>query len=217
MNTLSNFMSWLRKDCEEKEMLCHFYYQTKSKAKRKEKNYSNKVDFAYFNLFNDSKKWVIKGTTGHGTDLTCEVPVLNCYRINSEFIKALKKPVNEWKFDYEFGLILDKEKLVEGCETYLRYVMTNTKNPKYNSMDSWCKDKGWRRKGVLDPFNMCDVVRLRILRSRNLAVPIKLLDDATIRATLVKRGNKEPVRTLLDTKGWNDCKVFPLLPNFQVT
>lgn len=194
-------------------MLCHFYYQPKNEKKEKQKKYYTKVDYAHFNLFNKSNYWMIKGTTGHGIDTTSEVPVFNCYKVNSEFIKALKKPVDRWKADYELGLIMDKEKLAQGCETYLRDVtISYFGDSKNESMPSWCLDRGRNRKGRLDPFNMCDVVRLRILRNRYLGVSMKTLNSDIVKAVLTKRGDGQSIRKLLDDKEWNDCKVFPLLP-----
>lgn len=214
MDSVDRFLSWIEENWENRPLLCHFYYEPENNGKGTQKRYYTKVHYAYFNLFNRSKHWIIKGTTGCGIDTTTTVPVLNCYKVNSKFIKALRTPVEEWCADYELGLIIDRSSLeYEYGKTNVHDVgIFKYGDPKCESMPTWYLDKAIYRRGVLDPFNRCDVVRFKIRRSKDLGQPIKPLHSGLIKAVLVKRGKTETVSKLLEQKKWKDFEVFPVLP-----
>lgn len=217
MSGIERFASWVKKRTKKSQLLCHFYYSLNDNSEKDDdsaqKKYYTKVDYAYFNLLSRSKEWIVKGTTGHGIDTGSTVPVLNCYEVNGKFIEALKRPIDEWMADYELGIILDKNGLIN---EYGKTNIVNVKQWRYGdplctpSM-TWCFDIFENRRGVLDPFNWCDVVRLRIKRKKNLGIPIKLIPSYVIVALLVKQGNYHTIRRLLQRK-WKDFEVFPLLP-----
>ena len=218
MHDVERFVSWVRKKGSRNPLLCHFYYSGNDDSDKDDDNtqkkYYTKIDYAYFNLLSKSKDWIVKGTTGHGIDSNSTIPVLNCYEVNTKFIKAFERPVSEWAADYELGIILDKNGLIS------EYGQTNVKDvkqwhygdPACESSVTWCFDIFEKRRGVLDPFNWCDVVRLRIRRKKNLGLPMKSIPYYLILGVLVKQGNYNAIRRLLKRKKWQKCEVFPLLP-----
>jgi hypothetical protein len=217
MNGIDRFNSWVAQRSKQGKLLCHFYYSTNGDSENEDsaqKRYYTKVDYAYFNLLSRAKDWIVKGTMGHGIDSSSIVPVLNCYEVNKEFIKALNEPVDKWAADYELGIILDKKGLTY---EYGRSNIADVKpwhygNPPCALSRTWCFDIFEKRRGVLDPFNWCDVVRLRIKRKKDLGIPLKLIPHYLIPALLVRRGNYHVMRKLLERKRWRDVEVFPLLP-----
>jgi hypothetical protein len=60
MNEVSKFVKWAKEKIAWRGLICHFYIA------ESQKQYYSRTDFAYFNLFCDSRDWVVKGTTGHG-------------------------------------------------------------------------------------------------------------------------------------------------------
>ena len=222
MNGLQRFKSWVRQNGKSQGMVCHFYYAEKESdsknRKPKQKPHYSKIDYAYFNLFSKSKDWLIKGTTGHGirddNNKKSDVPVLNCYEIDDYFYDALRQPPEEWIADYELGIILDKAELKR------HFGRMNVKHikpwyygdPYPPPSRTWCYDKLQERKGSLEPFNFCNVVRVKIRRRKYLGLPIKTIPRGGVLGMLVKRGSYHVMCRLLKQKKWSNVAVFPLLP-----
>jgi hypothetical protein len=226
MSHIERFRYWAEK-CRRKEgIICHFYYADKERnrdgknKKAKQKQYYTKVDYAHFNLFSDSQDWLVKGTPEHGiSGLTSrgyeksQVPCLNCYEIDGKFYRALGAPEEQWNKRYELGIIFSKQRLkVHFGENKVKDVeLWNHKNQRPPPRLCWFYDIGKGRVGPLRPFNRCHVVRVRIPKSRTLGIAIKPMPREAIRGIIVKRGTCEIIRKLLEVKGWDDIKVFPLL------
>ena len=113
-----------------------------------------------------------------------------------------------------FGIIMKEEEIVkklgEDNVVHVKPIFDQKECPSPNY--SWCYDRPSKRKGVLSPFNQCDVVRVRIHREKTLGMPIKRFSPYTVIGMLVKHGECEAVRALLQKKGMNRTTVFPLLP-----
>ncbi len=209
MKNLKEFKSWVRSYPEQ--LLCHFYQE------EGEKQYYNKTDYAYFNLFSKSREWVVKGTPRHGItskgNKPPTTPCLNCYSVKDEkglFFKALRELDTIRKKGLNFGIIFDKHELIESG---LKVIDVSIKPPNPPPPPELCHyyDRAQFRRGTLDPFNNCDVVRIEISKSELYGLPIISIPNQAIKAVLVKSSEVRAVKNILNSKGMSDIKVFSLL------
>jgi hypothetical protein len=209
---LTRFRRWADHNRRGRGLLCHFY------ERDSKKQYYTDSGYAYFNLFSDLSDWIIKGTTNHGIrserEKTCQTPVLNCYQIDEKFYEALEEHCNDASKKYEFGVILSKKELRHhfGEENVANIELWGFKERKPPPSECWRYDV-WSGRKRLWPFNNCNVVRVRITRSRLYGMPIKTIPSAAIMALLVKtEGFEEKAMSkLLKQKRWKDVEIFPLL------
>jgi len=192
-------------------MICHFYI--KEKETQKQKQYYGKTDYAYINLFSDSRDWIVKGTPGHGIRPS-PVPCLNCFEINEKFYRALKELSKKKNEKFELGVIFNKRMLKNyfGSNAVIDVELRTRWGPQPLPPLRQCHyfDYPERRKGVLDPFNYCDVVRVEIPMPKRFKIPMAAIPYQAIMGMLVKRGNSGVIRDLLESK--RSCvDIFPLL------
>jgi len=108
---IDEFIKWAKENSIGRRLLCHFY---KDKSAQK---YYTTTDYAYLNLFSNSPEWIFKGTNEHGVSSPrgkgSPVACLNCYEINEEFYRAIRKlALNEKQAKYyALGIILSKRGL----------------------------------------------------------------------------------------------------------
>ena len=224
MNSLDRFRRWAKEYSYRRGIICHFYISERDEAeeddadsKTKQRQYYTKTDYAFFNLFSKADEWVVKGTMHHGVrdkyrDL-CRVPCLNCFEVNKEFLKALGQLKIKGNDKFEVGVLFNKRKLRmhfgsdEVCD-----VDDWIKNgcPKLPNKECWRFDNKRKRKGVLDPFNLCDVVRVRIPKSGLRRLPIYSIPLEYTVGLLVRKGDH---RAIIDLPKIAECafKVFPVL------
>lgn len=212
MKELTRFKRWADRNRRRRGLLCHFY------EKDSKKQYYTDSGYAYFNLFSDLPDWIIKGTTDHGIrserEKTCQTPVLNCYQIDDKFYEALENHCNDANKKYELGIVLSKSELKHhfGEGNVADIELWGFKGRKPPPSECWRYDV-WSGRKRLWPFNNCNVVRVRIPRSRLFGIPIKVIPGAAIMALLAKEEGFEEkaMSKLLEKKGWKGVEVFPLL------
>lgn len=201
------FIRWAKRESLRRGMICHFYIAESTKQ------YYDKTDYAYFNFFCDSRDWIVKGTLGHGIKSqrgkTSPIPCLNCFEINDEFYKAFKKLCSEGNEKFELGIIFNKRKLKNRFET----IDVSTEWPDQLPPPNQCHryDNPRYRRGVLDPFNYCDVVRVEIPESNLHKIPIKAIPYQAVMGMLIKRKDRSAIVSLLKSKRMDKVKVFALL------
>ena len=85
---LGKFIEWAKNRSFRRGLICHLY------IRESEKQYYDKTDYAYLNLFSDSPYWVVKGTANHGIrrkkGKCSPIPCLNCFQVNDKFFRAIK-------------------------------------------------------------------------------------------------------------------------------
>jgi len=207
MKKVEEFKKWAKRESYRRGLICHFYITDS------EKQYYNKVDFAFFNLLSKSKDWIVKGTTGHGISgkkgKSSRVPCLNCFEIDKEFYKAIKTLYVERNEKFDFGLIFNKRKLKNSFEVI--DVSTERPNPLPPRNKCHRYDNPRFRYGVLRPFNFCNVVRVEIPSSDLRTLPISSVSSKAIKGILVKKSDLNIVKKQLKLKGMNQVRVFALL------
>jgi len=222
MKDLKNFKQWVRRNSKRRGMICHFYIEESEKQeekdktkKPKQKQYYTKADYAFFNLLNDTKDWIVKGTMHHGiTDKygnLSTTPCLNCFEINKEFFTALELLHDEGNDKFEFGVIFNRNKL-----------RRHFGGDKVRNVDDWKHDKPrpskgqcWlydipKRKWALYPFNFCQVVRVKLQKTDLRELAIEAIPIKTIMGFLVRKQDYRGISNLPKVKE-NDIDVFPLL------
>jgi hypothetical protein len=205
MRPSKHFERWIQNNELEDKVLCHFY------VKKNTKQYFGNPEFAYFNLVNSSPGWIVGGTTGHGVTSDAgecsQVPCLNCFSVDDLFCTKLISEISNYQNKYEIGIILDRSRLentfsihnVGTCYGYKPLAECHKfDNPKY-------------RKGVLDPFNYCQVIRMEIPKDRKFGRPIVVLDAKDILAVLLRPGQENRVSKLLIRKQMQNTEIFAAL------
>jgi hypothetical protein len=208
---LSKFRKWYKERSAYRGLLCHFYFkQSKSKV-------YDKADYAYFNLLNRSKEWIVKGTEGHGRTSErggkSNIPLLNCYEIDETFYNALKQLDEEQIDNVEIGIILNRRRLENSSDIKaVDPVSTDYPENPLKLIECHRYDNPYHRKGVLYPFNYCNVIRA-VIRPSILKIPIARIPANVIEGFLIKRGETSIIRELLEEKRMGNTEIFPILPN----
>jgi hypothetical protein len=221
MKSLDRFRRWVEENSYRRGIICHFYISevetSISRAKPKQKQYYTKADYAFFNLLSNSDEWIVKGTIHCGvTDKwgdQCRVPCLNCFEVDKEFLHAIEQLHTAGNPKFEIGILFNKRKLRmhfghdEVCD------VGDIKEVGYGVLpnkECWKYDIRWQRGKVLRPFNLCDVVRIRIRKSKLRREPIHSIPIQCVMGLLVRR---DDYRAILDTPKVTEygLEVFPVL------
>jgi hypothetical protein len=211
---LQKFKKWASELSKNDTLLAHFYIaqkKTKEKGKVVVKSIIDPPDYFVFNTLSKEKCWQIKGTTGHGKcGKRYPVPVLNCWKIDTEFFNALKEYYkHQSDFDqYKYGIILSKNKLARVLSEVVE--VTNYKGEKINSKNCWYFDVPSYKFGPLRPFSFCKVVRAKMPYEHYTGEPIFKIPAQAIVGVMVQYGEKEAFRQLLNQKGMGHVKLFSL-------
>lgn len=210
MKKITGFIRWANRTRKRRGLICHFYI---AKSTRQ---YYSKTDYAYFNLFSDSREWTVKGTPHHGIKSQrgkrSPVPCLNCFELNNEFHEALKVLCNKGNEKFELGIIFNKRKL-KNWFGKKKVIDVSTEPPSPLPPPKKCHHYDWprKRRGVLDPFNYCDVVRVEIPKSSFHNLAIESIPYHIVMGMLVKQDDYADICELLESKMWDEIEVFPLL------
>lgn len=204
---VSKFIKWAKNESYRRGLICHFYIPDS------EKQYYDKTDFAYFNLFSDSRYWIIKGTPNHGIrskkGKCSPVFCLNCFQVNDEFFSALKTLEERKNHKFDLGILFYKRKL----KNRFKVIDVSIERPALHPPPSKCHyyDNASSRKGVLYPFNYCDVVRIEVPGSEFRRLPIAAIPRKYIAGFIVRRGDYWGVTRLLKKKGMSSADAFPFI------
>lgn len=205
---LNRFKQWAYKLAKNDDLLVHFYIVGK-----KEKIINDPPVFFDFNLVSKDKCWQIKGT--HGVGASCKgqrskVPVLNSFKVDHAFYMGLKKYyANQRKYGkFKYAIVLSRKRLGEELKEIVDVLEcgSNRMTPK----TSWKYDRKIFMKGILDPFNFCNIVRVKIPEHRILKEPIYRITPKSVVGFLVQHGDKRRFNDLLKGKGMSHAKVFVL-------
>jgi len=211
MREISRFIRWANRKRFRRGLICHFYI-----AKSK-KQYYSKTDYAYFNLFNNSRDWIVKGTPEHGIrswrGKTSPVPCLNGFEINEKFYEALKTLCDEGNERFELGIIFNKRKLKNHFgDRKIIDVSPIVTPPSPFPPPKKCHHYDWSRsRRKLWPFHKCDVVRVEIQPSNFHGIPITAIPYHIVMGLLVMQKDYPYIDELLESKKWDEIEVFPLL------
>ena len=201
---ISKFIRWANHIRPYRGLICHFYI-----GKSRKQFYST-TDYAYFNLFSDSRDWIVKGTPKHGIKSqrgkSSPIPCLNCFEINEEFHEALRTLYDEGNEKFEFGIIFNKRKLKNHFNVV--DVSTSPPFPRPPPKECHCYDWPRKRRGALAPFHYCDVVRVEIPQSEVHKLPITSIPEHIIMGMLVNQEDYPAIESLWE---WGEIRVFPLL------
>lgn len=201
---ISKFIRWANRTRQFRGLICHFYIE-KSK-----KQFYSTTDYAYFNLFSDSRDWIVKGTPKHGIKSqrgkSSPVPCLNCFEIDEIFYEALRTLHNEGNEKYELGIMFNKRKL----KNQFKVIDVSTSPPIPRPPPKECHHYDWPRKriGALYPFHYCGVVRVEIPQSEIHRLPITSISGHIITGLLVKQEDYSAIENLWE---WGEIRIFPLL------
>jgi hypothetical protein len=222
MKELEKFKRWVKECSYRRGVICHFYIskgdkEEEAKGKAKQVQYFTKADYAFFNLFSQADEWVVKGTIHNGVkdkygDL-CRVPCLNCFEVNNKFLKALGQLNVNGNDRFEIGVLLNKRRVRmhfgknEVCDVD---DWMKTGCPELPNKQCWKYDIFWKRRWVLDPFNFCDVVRIKIPKSGLRRLPIYPIPLENTFGLLVKRSDYVAILGLPKIKEYA-LEVFPVL------
>jgi len=215
MKELTKFIKWTDRNRKGRGLLCHIYEAENGKQKQ----YYTKSGYAYFNMLCESSDWIVRGTTDHGITSqrgkTSQVPCLNCYKVDEKFHEALEKHANETKRKYEVGIILNKRELRNhfGENNVVDVKLWDYRQQRPSPDECWLYDIATARK-KLWPFNLCDVVRIKIPYSNVYDIPITLIPQSAIMGLLVKQeGHDEKgILKLLTKKKWDQIEDFEFFP-----
>jgi hypothetical protein len=218
LKRFEKFKTWIKENSYRRGIICHFYIaerekksEVTKKGKSKQKQYYTKADYAFFNMLSDVNHWIVKGTIHHGVkdkygDL-CRIPCLNCFEVNKKFFKALRQLGEMGNDKFELGVLFNKRKLRN------RYEIRDVDEWDYHPLPNkqcWGYDIFSKRRKVLEPFNFCDVVRVKIPKGDLRGLPIELLPIDIVMGLLVRKEDYQVVRDLPKVNE-NDLEVFPLL------
>lgn len=206
MRSLEVFKRWVDEYSYRRGIVCHFYISRPGNEEEdrddeaRQVQYFTKVDYAFFNLFNQAKEWIIKGTPHNGVrdkyGDPCRVPCLNCFEVNKKFLKALKELGISGNSKFEIGVLFNKRGLrshfgsddVCDVDDWMK-----SGCPELPNKQCWRYDIPWKKKGVLDPFNFCDVVRVRTRKSSLRRLPIHAIPIQHIVGLLVRKSDHKAV------------------------
>jgi hypothetical protein len=201
---ISKFVRWANRKRRYRGLICHFYFE------KSRKQFYSTTDYAYFNLFSDSRSWIIKGTPKHGIKSqrgkSSPIPCLNCFEINEKFYEALRTLHDQGNEKYELGIIFNKRKL----KTHFKVIDVSTSPPFPRPPPKECHCYDWprKRRGALYPFNYCDVVRVEIPQSKVHKLPITSIPEHIIMGMLVKQEDYSAIEDLWE---WGEIRIFSLL------
>ena len=212
METLTDFKRWAKQESHRRGIICHFYIVQRDNQSN-QKQYYDKLDYAYFNLLSDSKDWLVKGTTGHGITSKrgkrSQVPCLNCFAVDEEFVSSLRRLIKDRNEKFELGILLNKRKLNNLFDVI--DVSTGRPNPVPPPNRCHWYDNPRRRMGVLNPFNFCNVVRVEVPGSQFQGIAIARIPSDAMLGLLVRRTARKTVLDRMREKGLRKVKVFGLL------
>jgi hypothetical protein len=217
------FKSWVNENSPGRRIVCHFYIAEKPKVEKnakskeaKQKQYFTKVDYAFFNLLSDSEEWVVKGTVHNGIKdkygALCRIPCLNCFEVDGDFLKSLKQLPVTGNDKFEVGILLNKRKLrsLFGRENVCDVAEWKHGDDPQPNKRCWRYDIFSQRRWVLNPFNYCKVIRVRIKKTHLRGLPITAIPTTTVMGLFVRKEDYNAVRYLPKVLE-NDLEVFPLL------
>ncbi len=217
MKEITKFARWIRKISPRRGMVCHFYFgdtMSGQGEKLPQRQYFSPTDFAFFNLFSGSSSWIVKGTTDHGISdergRTSIVPCLNCFNVDEIFIDSLIQLQEEGNEKFELGLILNKRRLkgLFGSDN-IQDVIEWKGGKRPMRRDCWRYDIPKFRKGVLDPFNYCNVVRIKTPKSKLREEPIVTIPLSIVMGLLIRERDYRTISNFPITE--YNVEVFPLL------
>jgi len=223
MGSFDRFKRWVKEYSYRRGIICHFYISKRdseeadTERKAKQVQYFTKADYAFFNLFSQAEEWIIKGTIHNGVrdkyGNLCRVPCLNCFEVNSRFLKALRRLSIQGNDKFEIGVLFNKRRLRSHFgNDEICNVDDWMKNgcPELSNKQCWRYDIFWKRKWVLDPFNFCNVVRVKIPKSGLRRLPIYPIPLEHVVGLLARRNDYEAV---LDSPKIieHTLQVFPVL------
>jgi len=206
---LNRFRSWAKKLSRSDTLLAHFYV-------KQEKRIVDPPCFFDFNILSEDKYWQIKGTTGHGVKVgrhrnkESPVPVLNCWLVDEEFVKALRMYYYKQKSFTKFrsAIILARSQLEKAVGSIIE--VQPYRGQRRTAETGWLYDIPSRRFGSLAPFNMCKVVRARIEQEPLTSEAILRLSPETIVGMLVQHGKKKAIAAQLRKKNMAHVSVFTI-------
>ncbi len=203
---LQRLRKWVNMTKTNDPPVVHFYIDKKSKV-------NDPIEYFIFNIHSNDRCWQIRGTIGHGKKCSgkeSKIPILNCWKMNSNFFKGLRKYYQDKeKYGcYKYAVILSLRKLRE----YYRDKVVDVKpyyGEKIKPSNGWHYDvKSF--KWSLGCFRDCDVVRVQISKDPILGEPIVRLSPKMVLGIMVPRGEKVNYYTLLKRKGLSHVQIFYL-------
>lgn len=113
-SVLQRFRKWAEKMSKNDTLLAHFYID-------KERRIFDPPSYFLFNIASADRCWQIIGTPGAGVRYrgrTSNVPVVNCWQVDKEFCKALRKYYQKQSeySKYKYAVIFSKTKLQNQLE-----------------------------------------------------------------------------------------------------
>jgi hypothetical protein len=206
LSQANRFIKWAKEKRVGRSLICHFYMA------ESDKQYYGKTDYAFFNLYSDSRNWLVKGTPKHGISSARKkrspVPCLNCFEVNEEFYKALGKLQEGTNEKFDLGIILNKRKLKNKFNVI--DVSKYPPNPLPPPKECHYYDRARQRVKVLAPFNNCDVVRVEI-KPEPKQPPFATIPYQTITALLIRAGTYRQIAKLTKKKRWDNIEIFAAL------
>jgi len=186
MKDVTRFIRWANRTRKRRGLVCHFYIE------RSTKQYYSTTDYAYFNLFSDSREWTVKGTPHHGIKSQrgkrSPVPCLNCFEIDDYFHEGLKTLCDEGNEKFELGIIFNKRKLKNWFgKNKIIDVSEEPPSPPPPPNECHHYDRVQKRRGPLYPFHFCYVVRVEIPISKFHGLAIEGIPYHIVMAMLVKK------------------------------
>jgi hypothetical protein len=212
MKPITKFKKWWKKASFGRGMLCHFYIE-QNQNNENQKQYYDKIDYAYLNLLSGSRNWIVKGTANHGIKSRrgkcSQVPCLNCFEVNEKFFTALKKSEEEDNNRFALGILLNKRRI----KGRFHVIDVSIKRPHGYIPPNKCHyyDNVYFRKALI-PFNYCDVVRVEIPHSGLFGMPFAELKAKEILGILSRKRNHRAICKEIKKKHMNNVQVFSLLP-----
>lgn len=206
LSQVNRFIKWAESERVGRGLICHFYMA------ESDKQYWGKTDYAHFNLYSDSRNWLVKGTPRHGISSARKkrspVPCLNCFEVNEKFYKALRKLQEGANEKFDFGIVLNKRKL----KNQFNVIDVSPYPPDPLPPPTECHYYDWvrQRVKVLSPFHRCDVVRVEI-EPEPKQQPFAIIPFQMIEALLIREGTYRQAARLAKEKRWDDIEILAAL------